>query len=63
MAMTFGTTDIRVLNHGAGFEARFCLYINNILYYFFKVHGFPVLLFYLDLNRRLEIFPELANYG
>ena len=61
--MTSKTTDIRASDHGARFKARFGLYIDSFLHYFFKVNGFPVLLLYLDFNKRLETFLKIANHG
>ena len=61
--MALETTDIRFPDHGTRSLACFGLRINCSLYHLFKVYGLPVLLLYLDLNKRLEIFPEVADYG
>ena len=62
-AVTLETTDIRVLDHGARSYARFGLCVDYSLHHLFKIHGFPVLLLHLDLNRKLETFSEVANHG
>ena len=62
-AMNSGTADIQVLDHGARSQARLGLRVNYPLHHLFKVYGFPILLLHLDLNRRLEFFPEVADHG
>ena len=61
--MTSEATDIQVLDNGIRFQARHDLYIDGSLHYFFKFDDFSVLLFYLNLNRRLEIFSEIADHS
>ena len=62
-AVTFGTADIRVLDHSARSQARLGFRVDYPLYHLFKVHGFPILLLHLDLDGRLETFLEVANHG
>ena len=62
-AMTSETADIRVLDHSARSQARLGLYIDCSFYHHFKVHGFPILLLHLDLDRRLETCSKIANHG
>ena len=62
-AVTSGTADIRLSDHSARSQARLGLCVDYPLYHLFKVHGFPILLLYLNLDGRLETFSEIANYG
>ena len=39
---------------------RIC--VDCSLYHFFKVHELPVQLLYLNLNGKLETFPEVADH-
>ena len=54
--MTFKAIDIRVFDYDARFLACFDLCNDHLLHYFFKINDFFVLLFYLDLDRKLKIF-------
>lgn len=61
--MTFRAIDIRVLDHNIKPQAYLDFYIDNSLHHLFKAHGFLVILFYLDFNRKLKLFSEIANYS
>ena len=60
--MTFRVIDIQVLNHDTRSQARHSLCVDSFLYYLFKVSRFSILLFYLNLNERLETFLEITDY-
>lgn len=59
----FRATNIRVLNHDTGFWTYFSFHINRCLHYLFEANGFSVLLFYFNLNKKLDAFLEIANYS
>ena len=62
-SVTFRAMDIQVLDHSAESQGRFDLYINSFLLNFFEVDNFLILLFYLNFNRRLEAFLEIADHS
>ena len=61
--MALGVINIQVLDYDVRFQARFSLCVDKFLHYLFEVDGFLLLLFYLKLNRRLEVFLEIADHS
>ena len=55
--------NIQVSNYGVRSQTRLNLCIYSFLYYFFKVNNFLVLLFYLNLNKKLKTFLKIADYN
>ena len=54
-------TDIRVSDHSI--RSCFDLCIDSFLHHFFKIDGFLVLLFHLNLNWKLETLSKIAEHN
>lgn len=60
--IVFEATDNQVWDYSVRSQAQFCLCIDSRLHYLLKFDSFLVLLFYFNLNKRFEIFLEIADH-